>query len=80
MAERLRSAREAQGWTQAELADSTDGEISQGAIGNYEQGTRAISVERALVLAELLNTHAAYLLGLITEDEAAIIATLRRRS
>ena len=48
---RLRYVREAQGLTQAELSELTDGELSKSRISNYEQGIRRMSLEAARALA-----------------------------
>ena len=61
--QRLRTAREARGLSQRELALLTDGAVLDGRISNFEQGKRCPSVEAACALADALgNVSAAHLL------------------
>lgn len=79
---RVKEEREARGWTQAELhrrCRRFDGGISPGAIGNYEQGTRPVSMRKAKILEAVFNLPAAYFLGLLTKEEALVISALREK-
>lgn len=79
---RLREARIERGWSQAELSTRCrriDGGISPGAIGNYEQGTRPITVRKAKILEAVFNLPSAYFLGLLTKEEALVISALREK-
>lgn len=77
---RLREERKARGWSQAELAARCRGigtGLTPAAIGNYEQGTRVISREKARILEAVFGLPSAYFLGELTKEEALIIAALR---
>ena len=50
---RLRSIRKSRGWTLHDIESKTDGSIKAVVMGSYERGTRAISLARALELANL---------------------------
>lgn len=61
---RLREARQAQGWSLAELASRTSS-LSKSRISNYEQGIRRMGLEEAQELSAALGTvSATYLLCL----------------
>jgi len=53
VAVRLRSIRKSRGWTLHDIESKTDGSIKAVVMGSYERGTRAISLARALELANL---------------------------
>lgn len=85
---RIRSFREANGWTQGELAARTGWDEDKSAaeqphvlalsrISNYEQGLRRVGFEEAEILARIFNWPAAYFMGAITDDEARILITFR---
>ena len=86
--ERLRNAREQQGWSQRELARLCGlGELQ---IHRYESGTTDPSTDNLKTIAEKLGISADYLLGLsnnptsqlgeqfINDDERNMIETFRR--
>jgi transcriptional regulator with XRE-family HTH domain len=50
---RLRSIRKSRGWTLHDVESKSDGSIKAVVMGSYERGTRAISLARALELANL---------------------------
>lgn len=51
----IKAAREANGWTQAQLADLTQGAVSKEALSGYETGHRMMRVAVAWELAQALN-------------------------
>jgi transcriptional regulator with XRE-family HTH domain len=53
VANRLRSIRKSRGWTLHDVESKSDGSIKAVVMGSYERGTRAISLARALELANL---------------------------
>jgi len=53
VAARLRTIRKSRGWTLHDIEDRTGGSIKAVVMGSYERGTRAISLARALELANL---------------------------
>lgn len=83
---RLKKARLSSGYTLASLSAATNGKLSTSRIANYESGVRALRVEQAKILANPLNTTAAYLLGIdtvpgeehLTEDQLELIAVIER--
>lgn len=62
--ERLKELREEKGLTQSQLANELDGQITRSAIGLWEKGKRAPSLEAAIVLAIYFNVTLDYLAGL----------------
>ena len=60
---RLRSIRKSRGWTLHDIATKSSGSIKAVVMGSYERGTRAISLARALELANLFAIPIADLLG-----------------
>ncbi len=50
---RLRTIRKSRGWTLHDIENRTGGSIKAVVMGSYERGTRAISLARALELANL---------------------------
>lgn len=65
-AERLKSLRNEMGWTQPELAQKVG--LSNGAIGNYESGTRKPRrMEELEAFADIFNVDMNYLLGYSNE-------------
>lgn len=63
VAARLRSIRKSRGWTLHDVEKVSDGSIKAVVMGSYERGTRAISLARALELANLFAIPIADLLG-----------------
>ena len=53
VANRLRSIRKSRGWTLHDVDSKSGGSIKAVVMGSYERGTRAISLARALELANL---------------------------
>ena len=53
VATRLRTIRKSRGWTLHDIETKTAGSIKAVVMGSYERGTRAISLARALELANL---------------------------
>ena len=60
---RLRSIRKSRGWTLHDIETKSSGSIKAVVMGSYERGTRAISLARALELANLFAIPIADLLG-----------------
>jgi transcriptional regulator with XRE-family HTH domain len=86
---RIREGREARSWTQEDLAKATGWmpdkpsraqkqSLSQSRIANFEQGTRRVGLEEAQILAEALGMPAPYFMGVISDQEAAVLAALRQ--
>jgi len=59
--ERLRKARQAQGWTQSQLAAKLN--VSDATISRYEKGVRYPDIETLKRLAFVLETSVDYLVG-----------------
>jgi transcriptional regulator with XRE-family HTH domain len=80
---RLREARQAQGWSLAELAARTNS-LSKSRISNYEQGIRRMGLEEAQELSAALGTvSATYLLclddrGPLSESERELLDIYRQ--
>lgn len=53
VATRLRTIRKSRGWTLHDIESRTGGSVKAVVMGSYERGTRAISLARALELANL---------------------------
>jgi len=78
---RIRSAREAKGWSQETLARHLSG-IKKSRLGNWEQGTRRPGVEEAQQLSRALEVSVAFLLCVdeessLSTDEKTLIAKYR---
>ena len=71
---RIRDCRTAAELTQGELAQLTGNKLSSSRIANYEQGTRALDVESALILGEALRQPAGYLLGVLNDLERDLVS------
>ena len=82
--DRLRKCRLARGWSQRELSNRTGYELhktglSPQQISNFEQGTRRIGHEEAEILAAaFIEYPSAFFMGTIDEQEARVIAAMRR--
>ena len=50
---RLRSLRQARGWSLIDVEARSQGRLKAVVLGSYERGTRAITIKRALQIAEL---------------------------
>jgi len=87
---RIRKARLQRQWSQEDLAMHTGWiaskpsraqrtALSPSRIANFEQGTRRVGLEEAQILATAFGElPAPYWMGVITEQEAAVLAALRR--
>jgi transcriptional regulator with XRE-family HTH domain len=84
---RIKRVRMKAGLTQKELAEKTgfreardiqpSGALTPSRIGNYEQGTRWIGWDEALVLSRIFpDYHPAYFLAVITEQEARVLKAM----
>ena len=67
---RLRAIRKSRGWTLHDVEKKSDGSIKAVVMGSYERGTRAISLARALELANLFAIPIADLLSDPISDNA----------
>ncbi len=63
VAARIRSIRKSRSWTLHDIESKSNGSIKAVVMGSYERGTRAISLARALELANLFAIPIADLLG-----------------
>ena len=63
VAARIRSIRKSRSWTLHDIESRSNGSIKAVVMGSYERGTRAISLARALELANLFAIPIADLLG-----------------
>lgn len=52
---RLRSIRNARGWSLSDVESISEGKVKAVVLGSYERGTRSLSVRRALQIAEIYN-------------------------
>lgn len=81
---RIRTARNSQRMSRAELSVRTDGALSKSRISNDEQGIRRLGLEEAQILAKALGTvSATYLLclddeGFLSFEELALVRCFRR--
>lgn len=50
---RLRKIRESKGWSLAQAANATHGEITAMALGSYERGDRSIAAHKLITLAKI---------------------------
>ncbi len=64
-ADRLREEREAVGWTQETLCEMLN--ISRDTLSKWENGTRIPKIDKLLVICQLFNCDADYMLGIISE-------------
>ena len=62
--ERLKELRQEKNLSQKELSDLLNGEITQSAIGLWEQGKRIPNLEAVILLAEFFNVSLDYIAGL----------------
>ena len=63
---RIMALREADGLTQAQLAERVG--VSQATVSQWESGTRTTSGEAVVALARVFDTSADFLLGLVDEQ------------
>jgi len=63
VAQRIRSIRKSRGWTLHDIEANSGGSIKAVVMGSYERGTRAISLARALEIANLFAIPIGDLLG-----------------
>jgi transcriptional regulator with XRE-family HTH domain len=84
--ERIRKARDARGWSQAELARETGDLLSDTRIGNYEVGFRMPGPSEVVILGHALGVKPSYLMALddsqvqISPQEEALIRNWRTLS
>ena len=64
-ADRLREEREAIGWTQETLCEMLN--ISRDTLSKWENGTRIPKIDKLLVICQLFNCDADYMIGIIPE-------------
>ncbi len=69
---------EATGWTEAKPSQAQRNALSPSRIANFEQGTRRVGIEEAAILSRVLGYPPPYWMGVVSEQEAAIIETLRK--
>lgn len=70
---RIRKARTDHDLSLDQLAEKTGGRLSASRIGNYEQGLRELGIAEAQILADALDEPAAYLMGLISDQERDLL-------
>jgi DNA-binding XRE family transcriptional regulator len=70
---RIKQSREALDMTQEQLAKATGNKLSATRIANYEQGTRELNVQPAIILGEALKQPSCYLMGLVDELDRDIL-------
>lgn len=86
---RIREARKARGMSQEELSKATGWTalkpsqaqrqaLSPTRIANFEQGTRRVGVEEADILSRVLGFPLPYWMGVVSEQEATVLAALRK--
>ena len=63
VAQRIRAIRKSKGWTLHDIEKRSAGSVKAVVMGSYERGTRAISLARAIELANLFAIPIADLLG-----------------
>ena len=69
MKHRIREARAAKGWTQAELAERAG--VTQQSIQRYESGAREPRADALVGIARACGVSVSYLLGIADEGETA---------
>jgi transcriptional regulator with XRE-family HTH domain len=77
IASRLRSLRKARGWSLAEVEKLSHGVIKAVVLGSYERSDRALSVNRAIQLADLYGVPLSHLLHPLQEEVASTPGTIR---
>jgi transcriptional regulator with XRE-family HTH domain len=86
---RITTARKRRGWSQEDLSKATGwtdrrpsraqaNALSFSRIANYEQGTRRVGPEEARILARVFGDHYLYFMGLISEQESAVLVALQQ--
>jgi transcriptional regulator with XRE-family HTH domain len=70
---RIRDARDDLDLSLEQLEEKTGRRLSASRIGNYEQGLRELGIAEAHILAAALGQPAAYLMGLIDEQERDLL-------
>lgn len=87
---RIRECRVEKGWRQEDVAAATGWNpdlpareqpdtLSATRIANFEQGTRRVGFEEALILSRALGRPAAYFMGVITNQQANVIAAMEQQ-
>lgn len=72
--QRLKTMREAKGWTQDEVAQRLN--VTRGAVGHWERGKNEPSYDMLIRLARLYDTSTAYLIG-ETDDPSPLQSTAK---
>jgi transcriptional regulator with XRE-family HTH domain len=70
---RIRDARDKLGLSLDRLESLMGGKLSASRIGNYEQGLREVGIAEAKILSPVLQQPAAYLMGLVDEDDRDLL-------
>jgi transcriptional regulator with XRE-family HTH domain len=83
IARRLRSIRQARGWSLADVEAISEGKVKVAALGSYERCDRALSLERIIELADIFGIPLSNLLGALEKEitakpSAATMIDLRR--
>ncbi len=70
---RIKAAREALGLSQDGLSERTGKKLGGRRIGNWEQGTREVGIQEAIILGEALGEPPAYLMGLVDDVDRRLL-------
>jgi transcriptional regulator with XRE-family HTH domain len=76
VAKRIRALRKGRGWTLHDVEAQTHGSIKAVVMGSYERGARALSLTRAIEIANLFGIPIANLLGDFSRTDTTVSATL----
>jgi transcriptional regulator with XRE-family HTH domain len=71
---RIKECRAKVGLTQEGLSEATGARLSPTRIANYEQGSRELYIEPAIILGEALGEPAGYLMGVLGEEDRKLIS------
>lgn len=67
------------GWTAARPSRAQKNALAASRLANFEQGTRRVGLEEAEILARVFgDLPAPYWMGVISEQEAAVLAAMRQ--
>ncbi len=83
IAQRLRSVRQARGWSLDEVEIRSGGKVKVAALGSYERCDRALSLERTIVLADIYGVPLDYLIcaperASSSKSSVSVMINLRR--